>query len=1528
MMTGTREGSVRNGGARAWALAPALALAALALLALAGGASAKQLSPYQFDRYFDGHDATGGAFSSNMSSMTINQADGRVYVMDQRGGPSGHGEISQFTPQGEAVIFPALSGSSTIETGGDATFTYAGGSIQYDWTPFNGGLYAVVGGFASTSGLRAYNADGSVRFGPSGSASATEVAPITPDGTFLYTPTESTDSVIHKASNGANGNFEPFYEGGIYKVELGDNGFYYFIRRFGEPGIYKARPLSECLPPRYPDSIICERVLQVSYTAPNDLVIDRSTDNFYAIEPPFDRITEYGGDGRPLQTFGLPEGAFAGLSGSRGIAVNEATKEVFVTSLDGSPRVDVFKPGPPVTVPDVNTTNPAHPDASSAVLKGIVNPDGVATTDCKFEWGTTTQYTTTGPSGVPCEQGNVLNGSNDVEATLKVEGLTLGDQYHYRVAARNSDGFWSYSADRLFEGSTAPTSKSVLVDEVNTDGATFHSDVNPHGGTTKWHFEVGQQDCASNPCQSVPAADKTLGSRVSSETISATVGGLLPDTTYFVRLVAENGAGTATPSSIFHTFPSPPENDPCPNAQVRQQTSAYLLPDCRAYELVSAANAGGYDVESSLIPGQTPFAAYPNAAGRLLYGLHYGSVPGAAGSPPNYGVDPYVAERTATGWQTRYVGIPSNGMADDGAFGSPLLGADEQLTDFAFGGPGICDPCFPGLGTNIPVRLDGGAASPGMTGSLQPGDSAPAGFVSKYLSDDGSHLVFGSTKRFESQGVEGALTIYERDFAAGTTEVVSTDEAGTTFSGPGTAALDVSSDGSRVVVGKLVSTDSAGNSYYHLYLHSAGSAASADLTPGGSALFSGMTADGSGVFLTTPDQLLPQDTDGSADVYEATIGTAGHATLRLVSTLSDGTPSNSDSCTPPGLAAATTPGPRSPSGWNAPSGPGNCDAVAFAGGAGVGSGDGTFYFVSPELLDGTEGEADQPNLYVVKHGAHPHFVATIDSSLGKEPPAPAEHPLANGNFAAVPEAESLSVNQANGDVFAVSQSQDKVMRFDSTGAPKNFTAGPGAGTNEIPGFTFSSIPFFGSVAVDNSGGALGGDLYVSSPFSPVTIWAPSGEKLGQLTGSGTNNGSFGFTCGVAVDQTTGSLFVSDYFGYIWKYTPSSPSGELTDADYTVTGIQTTGFNPCSSAVDGNGHVFANNYSDGPLKRFSVAAFAAGPPPGQAGTTLSDVGRAVATDQATHELFVSEGNAVGVFDKEGNRVSTISGEGAFSGARGLAVRSSTGHVFVAAKSAGKIVEFGYLQPAYRPIDNPAIVHAVGQAYVHSYEDFQVTRDGRYAAFNSVVPLTGYENLGHMEIFRYDSDGHEIACASCASTLAPAKESNSLPQYGLGISRDGRVFYTSLEGLVLSDTNKKADAYEWNEGTIGMLSTGQGLENSALLSTSEDGKDAFFFTREQLVDSDENGGAVKIYDAREGGGFVQFAQGQPCAASDECHGAGSRAPAPPNINSLEGPGATGFEPPKVACKKGSVKRKRKCVKKHRKHRRHAHRTRKHG
>ena len=89
---------------------------------------------------------------------------------------------------------------------------------------------------------------------------------------------------------------------------------------------------------------------------------------------------------------------------------------------------------------------------------------------------------------------------------------------------------------------------------------------------------------------------------------------------------------------------------------------------------------------------------------------------------------------------------------------------------------------------------------------------------------------------------------------------------GSTMSGPGIAELDISANGDRVLIGKLVSQDASGNEYFDLYMNEGGSPNSVEVvdSPSG-VIFDGMTADGSKIFFTTPDQLAG-DTDSSSDL--------------------------------------------------------------------------------------------------------------------------------------------------------------------------------------------------------------------------------------------------------------------------------------------------------------------------------------------------------------------------------------------------------------------------------------------------------------------------------------------------------------------------------------------------------------------------------------------------------------------------------------------------------------------------------------
>ena len=158
---------------------------------------------------------------------------------------------------------------------------------------------------------------------------------------------------------------------------------------------------------------------------------------------------------------------------------------------------------------------------------------------------------------------------------------------------------------------------------------------------------------------------------------------------------------------------------------------------------------------------------------------------------------------------------------------------------------------------------------------------------------------------------------------------------------------------------------------YDLYMHVGNSPNSIEVvdSPNG-VIFDGMTDDGSKVFFTTADQMAG-DSDSSSDFFVADVG--GSSTITRLSAGIGGS-GNSDLCEPV-------------ADWNVVSGGPDCSVIGIAGGGGVAGGDGTAYFLSPELLDGSENAseplnqptANQPNLYEVKPGQAAEFIATIDS---------------------------------------------------------------------------------------------------------------------------------------------------------------------------------------------------------------------------------------------------------------------------------------------------------------------------------------------------------------------------------------------------------------------------------------------------------------------------------------------------------------------------------------------------------------------
>jgi hypothetical protein len=220
--------------------------------------------------------------------------------------------------------------------------------------------------------------------------------------------------------------------------------------------------------------------------------------------------------------------------------------------------------------------------------------------------------------------------------------------------------------------------------------------------------------------------------------------------------------------------------------------------------------------------------------------------------------------------------------------------------------------------------------------------------------------------------------------------------------------------------------------------------------------------------------------------------------------------------------------------------------------------------------------------------------------------------------------------------------------------------------------------------------------------------------------------------------------------------------------------------------------------------------------------------------------------------------------------------------------------------------------------------RVTPDGRHLAFLSVEAqaFAGYDNTvaegQHCETegkekrltggplctqgFLYDAEANTLDCATCNPTgarpLGPAALpvwTNALegPRY---LSDDGsRFFFESYDKLLKADENEMRDVYEFERPGTGsctiqstnfdpaadgchyLVSNGKSDDQSFLVDASSGGRDVFFATRDPLVGSDSNEN-FDVYDYRDGGGFPEPAQPQPCLG-EACKGPENAAPIPP-------------------------------------------------
>jgi hypothetical protein len=270
--------------------------------------------------------------------------------------------------------------------------------------------------------------------------------------------------------------------------------------------------------------------------------------------------------------------------------------------------------------------------------------------------------------------------------------------------------------------------------------------------------------------------------------------------------------------------------------------------------------------------------------------------------------------------------------------------------------------------------------------------------------------------------------------------------------------------------------------------------------------------------------------------------------------------------------------------------------------------------------------------------------------------------------------------------------------------------------------------------------------------------------------------------------------------------------------------------------------------------------------------------------------------------------------------------------------------------------------------------QASPDGRFLVFQSAADLTAGDTSSLPQVFEYDAHSEElirvsVGQAGYAPGIANANanasqittqnyglegDSPAARDTGLALSADGAtVVFASAAALTPgAETAAAAGAhsvYEYHsgvaeggrtsEGDVYLVSDGEdvaedgGARGAFAEGIDESGADVFFETSDALAPGDGDT-QYDLYDARVDGGFplpppTPSCQGEECqgaalvqpifAAPSSASVAGNSNLTPPPPSSLEPPAEPTTTTPKtttpkpVACKKGYVKQKGKCIKK---------------
>jgi hypothetical protein len=310
-----------------------------------------------------------------------------------------------------------------------------------------------------------------------------------------------------------------------------------------------------------------------------------------------------------------------GLEGSTTYSVCLVAVNAAEEATQGSQEVFTTPAAKPVVLARTQENSVTPFDAA---LEAEINPENFAGT-YRLEYSTSNTL-----AGATVLVESTFPKSGEVQDTGAVEigaVLSPATEYYYRVVATNATGTTTGPIEHFETGSlVAPVITEVPAPSVEHTTASVSALIDPEFQETTGRFEYGLTEGYGSEAAFGPFGGVSSGS---PEGVGAGLEGLLPNTVYHYRVVAENGSGPVeSGDETFLTLPNPPT-----------ATTGEATPLTTNSELIS----GVVDPENEGQPAQDA-TTYSFQYGRTpSYGLE---TPQAPGGMVEEGVSP--VEETAT----------------------------------------------------------------------------------------------------------------------------------------------------------------------------------------------------------------------------------------------------------------------------------------------------------------------------------------------------------------------------------------------------------------------------------------------------------------------------------------------------------------------------------------------------------------------------------------------------------------------------------------------------------------------------------------------------------------------------------------------------------------------------------------------------------------------------------------------------------------------------------------------------------------